>query len=104
MQCLSHTPLLTEYFLSGSYVNDVNVENKLGLQVSRSFGQRLRFRVWRRIRCVDVYCSVSLMALFRLVHSRYGILIMPLRSASGIVLVTGMLSTVGKKSRFLWRG
>lgn len=33
VQCLSHTPLLTEYFLSSAYVNDVNVENKLGLQV-----------------------------------------------------------------------
>eukprot|EP00752_Nemacystus_decipiens_P010349 g9219.t1 len=32
VQCLSHTPLLTEYFLSSAYVNDVNVENKLGLQ------------------------------------------------------------------------
>lgn len=35
VQCLSHTPLLTEYFLSSAYVNDVNVENKLGLQVGR---------------------------------------------------------------------
>lgn len=33
VQCLSHTPLLTEYFLSSAYVNDVNVDNKLGLQV-----------------------------------------------------------------------
>ncbi|CAN0460145.1 unnamed protein product, partial [Ectocarpus sp. 8 AP-2014] len=24
VQCLSHTPLLTEYFLSSAYVNDVN--------------------------------------------------------------------------------
>ncbi|CAN0513773.1 unnamed protein product [Ectocarpus sp. 12 AP-2014] len=32
VQCLSHTPLLTEYFLSSAYVNDVNVDNKLGLQ------------------------------------------------------------------------
>lgn len=51
VQCLSHTPLLTEYFLSSAYVNDVNVENKLGLQVGTgrrggrdSFRSRLSLR------------------------------------------------------------
>lgn len=33
VQCLSHTPMLTDYFLSQAYLNDVNVENKLGQQV-----------------------------------------------------------------------
>ncbi|CAM9632743.1 unnamed protein product [Ectocarpus sp. 12 AP-2014] len=37
VQCLSHTPLLTEYFLSSAYVNDVNVDNKLGLQELLAF-------------------------------------------------------------------
>jgi ubiquitin C-terminal hydrolase/Ca2+-binding EF-hand superfamily protein len=31
LQCLSHTPLLTDYFLTKSYVSDINVSNKLGL-------------------------------------------------------------------------
>ncbi len=30
MQCLSHTPLLKDYFLNLNYLRDVNVENKMG--------------------------------------------------------------------------
>lgn len=30
LQCLAHTPLLREYFLSGRYVGEINVTNKLG--------------------------------------------------------------------------
>jgi len=30
LQCLAHTPLLREYFLSGRYVDEINVTNKLG--------------------------------------------------------------------------
>ncbi|KAL3761895.1 LOW QUALITY PROTEIN: hypothetical protein ACHAW5_006124 [Stephanodiscus triporus] len=30
LQCLAHTPPLRDYFLSGRYVNDLNVENRLG--------------------------------------------------------------------------
>jgi ubiquitin C-terminal hydrolase len=32
MQCLSHTPLLKEYFTSKSYLNDINTTNPLGQQ------------------------------------------------------------------------
>jgi ubiquitin C-terminal hydrolase len=32
LQCLSHTPLLKEYFLSKAYLRDVNTTNKLGTQ------------------------------------------------------------------------
>ena len=32
VQCLSHTPLLTQYFLSKAYLNDVNTSNVLGHQ------------------------------------------------------------------------
>ena len=34
MQCLSHTPLLTQYFLSNAFVNDINKTNVLGHQVA----------------------------------------------------------------------
>lgn len=30
LQCLAHTPLLREYFLSGRYVDEINLTNKLG--------------------------------------------------------------------------
>jgi hypothetical protein len=30
LQCLAHTPPLRDYFLNGSYVKDLNVENRLG--------------------------------------------------------------------------
>lgn len=30
VQCLSHTPLLWQYFASGDYIRDVNVKNPLG--------------------------------------------------------------------------
>ncbi len=30
MQCLSHTPLLKDYFLNLKYLRDVNVKNKMG--------------------------------------------------------------------------
>lgn len=32
LQCLSHIPELTEYFLSKSYVKDINRNNPLGTQ------------------------------------------------------------------------
>ena len=34
LQCLSHTAVLTEYFLSQKYANDVNMGNPFGFQAS----------------------------------------------------------------------
>ena len=34
LQCLSHTSVLTEYFLSQKYANDVNMGNPFGFQAS----------------------------------------------------------------------
>lgn len=48
VQCLSHTPMLTDYFLSRAYLNDVNVENKLGQQASALVG-------WKS--CIGIFAS-----------------------------------------------
>jgi ubiquitin C-terminal hydrolase len=37
VQCLSHTPLLTEFFLSKSYMSDLNTTNAMGHSVSDIF-------------------------------------------------------------------
>lgn len=41
LQCLSHTPLLSEYFTTGVYAKDINMENPMGYkgQLARSFAE-----------------------------------------------------------------
>jgi len=55
LQCLSHTPLLKDYFLSKSYLRDVNTTNKLGSQgrVAHLYYQLL-YELWAANRkCVN---------------------------------------------------
>jgi ubiquitin C-terminal hydrolase len=41
VQCISHTPLLTDYFLSDTYLRDINPDNKLGMggELARVYAQ-----------------------------------------------------------------
>ncbi|KAG6330561.1 hypothetical protein ID866_8529 [Astraeus odoratus] len=49
LQCLAHTPELTEYFLSGVYQNELNPDNPLGMQgaIAEAFGSLLH-RIWAK--------------------------------------------------------
>lgn len=40
LQCLSNVPELTQYFLKGIYINEINVDNVLGTrgQLARAYG------------------------------------------------------------------
>ncbi|TFY74055.1 hypothetical protein EWM64_g9957, partial [Hericium alpestre] len=47
LQCLAHTPELSEYFLTGVFQEELNRDNPLGMQgaIAESFGALLR-RIW----------------------------------------------------------
>ncbi|RKP20018.1 cysteine proteinase, partial [Rozella allomycis CSF55] len=44
LQCLSNTELLTEYFISGKYLNEINTENPLGMkgEIAGAYGQLIK--------------------------------------------------------------
>lgn len=47
LQCLAHTPQLTDYFLTGVFTRELNPDNPLGMhgQIAQSFGALLQ-RIW----------------------------------------------------------
>ncbi|KAI9511390.1 hypothetical protein F5148DRAFT_1171203 [Russula earlei] len=47
IQCLAHTPQLTDYFLTGVFTQELNPDNPLGMhgEIARSFGALLQ-RIW----------------------------------------------------------
>jgi ubiquitin carboxyl-terminal hydrolase 4/11/15 len=47
LQCLSHIDLLTEYFLSGKYVQDINKTNPLGTkgELSTEYAKMIK-KLW----------------------------------------------------------
>ncbi|RWS30757.1 hypothetical protein B4U80_07215 [Leptotrombidium deliense] len=44
LQCMSNTPLLTEYFVNDCYINEVNTSNPLGMggEIANSFGEIMK--------------------------------------------------------------
>ncbi|KAI0272603.1 hypothetical protein BC834DRAFT_817600 [Gloeopeniophorella convolvens] len=47
LQCLAHTPQLTDYFLTGVFMQELNPDNPLGMhgEIAQSFGALLQ-RIW----------------------------------------------------------
>ena len=66
IQCLSHTPLLTQYFLSHSYRADINTVNEMGAQGRLAIGYaNLVSELWmRRRRCVNPRVFKNVIAKF----------------------------------------
>ena len=66
LQCLSHTPLLTRYFLSHAYQADLNTTNAMGAQGRLAVGYaHLVAELWqRRRRCVNARAFKATIAKF----------------------------------------
>jgi ubiquitin C-terminal hydrolase len=58
LQCLSNTPLLTEFFVEGNYVREINRENNIGHQgrMATAYGDLLSVSLCEKRPC-DVICS-----------------------------------------------
>jgi Ubiquitin carboxyl-terminal hydrolase len=69
VQCVSHTPLLTDYFLSGAYTGDINPQNKMGAggELARVYAVLVRAGApakpvdacWSTL-CAVAYCLATL--------------------------------------------
>jgi ubiquitin carboxyl-terminal hydrolase 4/11/15 len=76
IQCLSHTPPLIDYFLSGRYKSEINYTNPLGMKVRSAF----------LLNCIQVVVHLML-SLQGMIAVEYGSLLQKLWSGEDRVIV-----------------